>query len=401
MMSLFTCIVLEVSAYPGVEYISLIEDDECTEPSQCALHALQRSGGARVATATEHTQNSHSTDSDTLECIASTGVSCNFGRCDASTQSVCTWVTLGHWCECTVGQCLHMDGKCWATPTSKEIGEGFTVTSYHHRNLYLSFGRTSTGLFVFPGHPKTGASWIKLFKLTSSGAPTVLISSQDYKTHAVYAGEKSVCHKVSAMHRRRRQYMLTQTDAHNGHATNGVGESEDMSMASAVATGTLAGKCKDFANAGDCGWTRQWSCPKQSMGSRGLASDDGSRRYACCCTAGLWKQDLSLQASHRRRGYAVDSDSSSETHCDTATGISSSDMGDKLPEKKHIFMIKAAPDLPHGFVIESVDLPGCFLSIKEAIDDSNGYTVDCTYGYPTDASFWFADPPLPKEVFHI
>ena len=56
---------------------------------------------------------------------------------------------------------------------------------------------------------------------------------------------------------------------------------------------------------GGCGWTVQYSCPGQPHGSKGLAGDDGSEGYRCCCGAAQpWKaaarpQPTSIAAEHR------------------------------------------------------------------------------------------------------
>jgi len=37
-----------------------------------------------------------------------------------------------------------------------------------------------------------------------------------------------------------------------------------------------------------CEWTARWSCPDQGAGSHGVAFDDDSDGYACCCSSQLW-----------------------------------------------------------------------------------------------------------------
>merc|ERR1719356_1389609 len=47
-----------------------------------------------------------------------------------------------------------------------------------------------------------------------------------------------------------------------------------------------------------CDWTSRRSCPGQKLGSQGIAVNDDSVEYQCCCEHGLWdKKNTSLRAS--------------------------------------------------------------------------------------------------------
>jgi len=42
-------------------------------------------------------------------------------------------------------------------------------------------------------------------------------------------------------------------------------------------------RCATYCTETGCGWTKQWSCPWEPVGTRGHASNDGSVGYDCCC----------------------------------------------------------------------------------------------------------------------
>jgi len=48
--------------------------------------------------------------------------------------------------------------------------------------------------------------------------------------------------------------------------------------------------CTDYMRSVGCGWTSDWNCPRQ-IGGIGMASDDHSLGYTCCCTRGLWESE--------------------------------------------------------------------------------------------------------------
>jgi hypothetical protein len=54
--------------------------------------------------------------------------------------------------------------------------------------------------------------------------------------------------------------------------------------------------CAEYTSTVGCGWTLDWNCPGQ-RGGIGAASHDGSLGYACCCTRGLWQQNVSYSVS--------------------------------------------------------------------------------------------------------
>jgi len=70
---------------------------------------------------------------------------------------------------------------------------------------------------------------------------------------------------------------------------------------SGVITGPASCKadayCHDFVDEQSCGWTLNHNCPGQIAGSMGLAIDDGSRGFECCCKYEMWKRDT--EASKR------------------------------------------------------------------------------------------------------
>merc|ERR1712232_26514 len=42
--------------------------------------------------------------------------------------------------------------------------------------------------------------------------------------------------------------------------------------------------CEDYCvGQNPCGWTAQYSCPWQPKGSKGVARNDGTHGYDCCC----------------------------------------------------------------------------------------------------------------------
>jgi hypothetical protein len=51
-----------------------------------------------------------------------------------------------------------------------------------------------------------------------------------------------------------------------------------------------ATQCEQYLQTKGCGWTQKYHCPGQPAGphNEGLASDDQSQGYKCCCTFGLW-----------------------------------------------------------------------------------------------------------------
>jgi len=48
-------------------------------------------------------------------------------------------------------------------------------------------------------------------------------------------------------------------------------------------------ECDQYMATTGCGWTAQWSCPNQGRGTQGVAGNDGSPGYRCCCSDGLWQ----------------------------------------------------------------------------------------------------------------
>ena len=44
-------------------------------------------------------------------------------------------------------------------------------------------------------------------------------------------------------------------------------------------------KCADYAATAKCAWTAEWGCSAATAGTSGLANDDGSIGYFCCCVA--------------------------------------------------------------------------------------------------------------------
>mmetsp|Transcript_71822 Transcript_71822/g.181519 ORF Transcript_71822/g.181519 Transcript_71822/m.181519 type:complete len:463 (-) Transcript_71822:174-1562(-) len=47
--------------------------------------------------------------------------------------------------------------------------------------------------------------------------------------------------------------------------------------------------CEASFHGKPCCWTQAWSCPSQPMGLKGIAVNDGTMSYHCCCTEGLWE----------------------------------------------------------------------------------------------------------------
>jgi len=50
--------------------------------------------------------------------------------------------------------------------------------------------------------------------------------------------------------------------------------------------------CHSYISKIGCGWTWVNSCPGQKLGSGGLAQDDGSVGYKCCCAYEMWKENF-------------------------------------------------------------------------------------------------------------
>lgn len=50
-------------------------------------------------------------------------------------------------------------------------------------------------------------------------------------------------------------------------------------------------QCKPFMEETGCAWTADWGCPSQPApaGRKGLATDDGSTGYKCCCLNAMWQ----------------------------------------------------------------------------------------------------------------
>jgi len=61
-----------------------------------------------------------------------------------------------------------------------------------------------------------------------------------------------------------------------------------------------------------CSWTRDYSCPGQAWGRYGLAHDEGSRGYRCCCKLGLWREDPGEESDL----HTEESDLHTEVHTD-------------------------------------------------------------------------------------
>jgi hypothetical protein len=42
--------------------------------------------------------------------------------------------------------------------------------------------------------------------------------------------------------------------------------------------------CETYLATIGCGWTQEWSCPGELVGSSGIAQSDGSLGFTCCCS---------------------------------------------------------------------------------------------------------------------
>jgi hypothetical protein len=90
--------------------------------------------------------------------------------------------------------------------------------------------------------------------------------------------------------------------------------------------------------------------------------------------------------------------------CKINDGVNSNYVGN-IPKVEELFFIKPAYNDPYAIMIESVNIPGCFLTMKnnkrqEGHQNEPNMKVECTKGgNPDRKSFWYPDPPLPPSVF--
>eukprot|EP00931_Biecheleriopsis_adriatica_P089030 TRINITY_DN63226_c0_g1_i1.p1 TRINITY_DN63226_c0_g1~~TRINITY_DN63226_c0_g1_i1.p1 ORF type:complete len:320 (-),score=58.26 TRINITY_DN63226_c0_g1_i1:57-935(-) len=95
-------------------------------------------------------------------------------------------------------------------------------------------------------------------------------------------------------------------------------------------------------------------------------------------------------------------DGESDEKCKIKDGVNSHHV-QSAPTTEELFFIKPAYHDPRAIMIESVNIPGCYLTMvhnkKHESYDPN-MKVECTKGgHPDSTSFWYPDPPLPRNMF--
>mmetsp|Transcript_2114 Transcript_2114/g.5193 ORF Transcript_2114/g.5193 Transcript_2114/m.5193 type:complete len:600 (+) Transcript_2114:97-1896(+) len=61
-------------------------------------------------------------------------------------------------------------------------------------------------------------------------------------------------------------------------------------------------ECGEYLSTSGCAWTSQYSCPGQDAGDKGLAADDESLDWQCCCAERLWQDDTAAALIERLLG---------------------------------------------------------------------------------------------------
>jgi len=72
----------------------------------------------------------------------------------------------------------------------------------------------------------------------------------------------------------------------NGLWSESATTGQDLAPSSGISS---AVQCTSYMNKHGCGWTSQYSCPGQAVGSAGVSHVDDSLGYKCCCLNKMWQ----------------------------------------------------------------------------------------------------------------